>query len=93
CSLSERDAVRYAEQFASPSLTGPAASARPEGLMLPITSSTDFMELIAIQCVDQMVQDIQDKLTPEELEQLAAEMRQAEEQQGNSIPPQMGPAM
>lgn len=55
-------------------------------------SSFDLMELFAIQCVDQMVQDIQDEATPEEWEKIVEEARQAEEQQAE-WPGFPGPSM
>ena len=46
---------------------------------------SDLMEWFAIQCVDQMVQDIQSRVTPEEWEKIVAEAEQAEEL-GSDLP-------
>lgn len=55
-------------------------------------SDFDLMEAFAIRCVDQMAQDIQSRVTPEEWEKIVAEARQAEEQQ-NGWTMGMGPTM
>ena len=55
-------------------------------------SAFDLMEAFAIQCVDQMVQDIQSRVTPEKWEEIVAEAQQAEEQ-SDKVPGFTGPSM
>lgn len=55
-------------------------------------SAFDLMEAFAIQCVDQMAQDIQSRVTPEKWEEIVAEIHQSEEQL-DKVPGFTGPAM
>ena len=48
-------------------------------------SDLDLMEWYATQCADQMVQDIQNRVTPEKWEELVAQTRQTAEEQDEAL--------
>ena len=68
------------------------APARMEHPVHRSISDFDLMEAFAIQCVDQMAQDIQSRVTPEKWGEIVAEAQQAEEQL-DKAPGFAGPSM
>lgn len=62
-----------------PALAEVTALTRMEHPASQSISDFDLMEAFAIQCVDQMVQDIQSRVAPEKWEEIVAEVHQAEE--------------
>lgn len=64
-----------------PSLAELTARTRLEQPMPQRISSFDLMEMFAALCVEQMAQDIQSRVTPEEWRKIMANAQQAEEQQ------------
>ncbi|MDE6933729.1 MAG: hypothetical protein K2P37_13690 [Oscillospiraceae bacterium] len=75
-----------------PTLTDLTAQTRLEQPAARSMADIDLMEWFAIQCVDQMVQDIQSRVTPEEGEKIVAEAEQTEEL-GSDLPDFMGFSM
>ena len=75
-----------------PALDEMTAPARMEHPVHRSISDFDLMEAFAIQCVDQMAQDIQSRVTPEKWGEIVAEAQQAEEQL-DKAPGFAGPSM
>ena len=61
-----------------PTLAELTVQTRLEQPMPQSISSFDLMEMFAVQCVEQMVQDIQSRVTPERWRKIVAEAQQAE---------------
>lgn len=61
-----------------PTLAELTVQTRLEQPMPQSISSFDLMEMFAAQCVEQMVQDIQSRVTPERWRKIVAETQQAE---------------